>query len=480
MVRLTSQIVFFSTPFCASTSPNVDKTPDTRIGVTIVKRPDICHFGMLRVPRSNPDKKERVSLDTLEMIGSERIRIKIKVCLPTHCLFRASPEPAMQLSVKRRYSQSLPPFQPDSSFGPISAEYQDFFIQKQFVIFASPLEHLFDVKVTIQTMYHKLYPEEHPIDIKRLRDQHNCDLDDDFMVGEVLSTGEDSFLAVCEYGGVFMNEMPAKKNRLEEEPIKQPLAVRPVDRCMATPLSTVDEMIKEEAEPLFNTTQECKEKKTDKIESESEYETETESEESVVPVVSHVQPLTIKESVEKVAEVVQSESSEYETDSEEDQEPVVVAATAATEPAAKSEEIERKEESETESESEEETETESESESEDKVPTVSVPAISQSVVKPVELKTNKESSSEYETESESSSDESEPEKTATVINQETPKETQSSSYESSEDDSDFKPTPLSDAAKKAILCSSQPQTLVHSSQPSNKKYGSHLFSTNHK
>ena len=295
------------------------------------------------------------------------VKLRIKVCT-------SSPNP------RRRSAFSC--INRDSF--PIAPEYSTVQVYKQFILFCSLREQLSSLKASIKATFESLYPEEEPVEIVRLRDSQNCDLLDTFFVADVLSDDDNQLIAVCEQSN--------GAKRLHLDYVNAPCP----QRTIATPVSTVDDLIREETAALLN--------ETKKVGIESE-ESDTE----------------------------ESDTEDSGGSEEEDEPPAVQIQPAVTvmpaQPASKVEQQKSESESEEESSSEGggEDSDESEEYSEEETVTNSNPVTQSAPATEKPNQPEQEESSEYETDSEESSS-----------------------------DGDFNPTPLSQLSQPALTATTSP------------------------
>lgn len=125
--------------------------------------------------------KLRVRIFGLPEHVSDR-RLMLNGCMPLAGFTERSGLPSMSGLLRKR---PVPRYQDaDSSFS------------HQFLCLV-PFSITFrETRQYIQRQFMKLYPEDGFVVVKRLRDEHDCDLDDDYRVGEVFSN-ESVILAIC-------------------------------------------------------------------------------------------------------------------------------------------------------------------------------------------------------------------------------------------------------------------------------------------
>ena len=293
------------------------------------------------------------------------VKLRIKVCT-------SSPNP------RRRSAFSC--INRDSF--PIAPEYSTVQVYKQFILFCSLREQLSSLKASIKATFESLYPEEEPVEIVRLRDSQNCDLLDTFFVADVLSDDDNQLIAVCEQSN--------GAKRLHLDYVNAPCP----QRTIATPVSTVDDLIREETAALLNETKQAV-VESEESETEESDTDDSDEDEAEVPAVQ-IQPAV---TVAPTQQAIKVEQQKSESESEEES----------------SSEEEESDSEESEDSSEEETVTNS------NPATQSAPATD----KPNQLE--QEESSEYETDSEESSS-----------------------------DGDFNPTPLSQLSQPALTATTSP------------------------
>ncbi|RLV94176.1 hypothetical protein JA1_001986 [Spathaspora sp. JA1] len=72
----------------------------------------------------------------------------------------------------------------------VATSQVDTSVIKRFLHLADPTVELAIIKEEIEAKYKKLYPNEEPLDIDRLQDANNNDLDPDFLVNDVFASGD--------------------------------------------------------------------------------------------------------------------------------------------------------------------------------------------------------------------------------------------------------------------------------------------------
>lgn len=323
-------------------------------------------------------------------------------------------------------------------------------IVHQFLVLANPFDSLKDLRGLIQEKYRKLYPNETPPTFPYLRDENGCDLDDDYMVGEVYESND--IVIILSTSTISSNGVITPQS-ISITPIQKTVELAvPTPKGKPVPLFTdtasgissnepeaeknqiVTPKVHEAAASEESTEYESTESESD--ESSSSYEEEESEEESsteesvIVPAKStaNTSAATTVQSVDdKIAAVLKDEqdeySSEYEvdassTESETDSEAVetkkAMPSTSTTEevqaPVESSSEYETDSNDSTSDDSSTAEETDSEdSSSEDETPAADS---KKEDPKPVNVPSAKEYSSESEeeeteTESEEESDSSE-------------------------------------------------------------------------
>lgn len=121
------------------------------------------------------------------------------------------------------------------------ADEQESSYSHQFLMIQPPTMSLGRVRDRIMHQFAKLYPEEGPIVCDRLRDAQDCDLDDDFLLGQVVSM-DGILMAVCRNS--------AAKEKVQ---IHAPIP-RSSSRNLLTPPSHFDDSSSTEASPILSET----------------------------------------------------------------------------------------------------------------------------------------------------------------------------------------------------------------------------------
>lgn len=89
-----------------------------------------------------------------------------------------------------------------------------------------------EAKIQIRRQFARLYPEEGSVKVVRLRDEQDCDLDDDFILGHVFSSGS-IVMAICQYTAE-RSFSAAEQTQISFLP--------PVPRTILTPISSAEEL----------------------------------------------------------------------------------------------------------------------------------------------------------------------------------------------------------------------------------------------
>lgn len=121
------------------------------------------------------------------------------------------------------------------------ADEQESSYSHQFLLIQPPVMSLGKLRDRIMHQFAKLYPEEGPIVCDRLRDVQDCDLDDDFLLGQVVSM-DGVLMAVCRNSAA-----------REKVQIHAPIP-RSSSRNLLTPPGHFDDSSSTEASPILSET----------------------------------------------------------------------------------------------------------------------------------------------------------------------------------------------------------------------------------
>lgn len=159
-------------------------------------------------PRSDlacPGQASRGTSMTREMPAGLAACIKLRVRVygldPNPNIKRFSILGGEKAAVSWWPAADLPPYADFSrkrGYAGSSAEDAEPSYSHQFLMILPPNIPLGHVRGSIVQHFAKLYPEERPITVDRLRDEQDCDLDDDFFLGQVVSD-KGMLIAVCQH-----------------------------------------------------------------------------------------------------------------------------------------------------------------------------------------------------------------------------------------------------------------------------------------
>lgn len=205
----------------------------------------------------------------------------------------------------------------------------------QFLVLANPYDSLKDLRKLIHEKHQKLYPTESVPTFLHLRDANGCDLDDEFVVGEVYEPNDVvvivSSLSAVDNGVITPQSILAT-------PIQKPVLIAfPTPKTIPAPLfgDSSSGTASKDSEQIHELTVKANSESEDESESEcessesadSEEETESEEEESkeetakavsetVTPIAESAKAPSVLSVDDKIAAAVNGyeSSSEYEVD----------------------------------------------------------------------------------------------------------------------------------------------------------------------